>query len=429
MRLLSICLDRRHTSQSRSASAVLWRAFVVLAFALSANGQKFYTYVIDTGPHYVELAWGTVDGDNTIGRSSPSHGLATIEIAGRKIVSQLNYVTVGDLEPDHQYTYKVSLGTLTAGQGIVRTWPETASKLTFFVIGDFGSGAAPQYKIAARMWDEFQKHQNTDSPVRFILSMGDNIYGNIANAFGGIFGTGSKDSDWGPKFFQPYEPLIARIPFFPSIGNHDGNETEARGDLPTLLDNFAFPNDKPGRYYTFTFGGLAQFFALDSTRNTESGSPTPFYYEDGAQFRWMRQEFAKAHPPWVIPFYHHPVFNGGPLHAPSLRDLHHWVDLFGSSGVKVVFNGHEHNFQMSEANDLSHGIRFITSGAGGELRGGSIQKKMAKANIAAWAAQNHFLLVEIDGKTMNVTPLSFEPMHIVDSTGSPVPLPITMTLQ
>ena len=46
----------------------------------------------------------------------------------------------------------------------------------------------------------------------------------------------------------------------------------------------------------------------------------------------------------------------------------------------------------------------------------------------AWAQENHFLVVEIEGKTMRVTPLSFEPMKVVASDGSAVSLPITITL-
>jgi len=52
---------------------------------------------------------------------------------------------------------------------------------------------------------------------------------------------------------------------------------------------------------------------------------------------------------------------------------------------------------------------------------------MKHSNILGWAQQNHFLVVEIDGKTMRVTPLSFEPMNVVSSDGSPVSLPITIT--
>ena len=400
---------------------------VLFVLALGADAQKFYTYIDDLGPGYVELAWGTADGRNTIGRSAPSHGEATVQIDGRTLLTKANQIVGPGLLPDHEYPYKISIGKTAVGQGEVRTWAAKSDRLVFFVIGDFGTGRAPQYLVARAMWDEFQRRAKTGDPVRFILSVGDNIYGSIAGFLGGTFHTGSEDLDWDSKFYAPYEPLIARIPFFPSLGNHDGNETEKRGDLAAILDNFAFPQDKPARYYTFTYSDLAKFYALDSTKNTESGPSRAAYLEDSEQFHWMQTEFAKPHPLWVIPYFHHPPFTAGPLHNASLEQLQHWVKLFAASGVKAVFNGHEHNLQISESSDRTSGISFIVSGAGGELRTGNVQANMKRAGIRAWAEENHFLVVEIEGKIMRITPQSFQPMKIIDGDGNPVTLPITIT--
>ena len=163
------------------ATRVRRRLFPLLlfAFAFHANAQKFYTYVMDLGPNYVQLAWGTTAGENTIGRSSPSFGEATVEIADRKLISVGNSITVGDLAPDRSYKYTVSLHGKMLGQGEVRTWAEQSQRLTFFVVGDFGTGKAPQYNIARAMWEEFQRRASTGNPVRFLLSLGDNVYGDI----------------------------------------------------------------------------------------------------------------------------------------------------------------------------------------------------------------------------------------------------------
>ncbi len=402
---------------------------LLCAFAFQANAQKFYTYVMDLGPNYVQLGWGTTAGENTIGRSSPSFGNANVEIAGRKLIAVGNSITVGDLAPDHSYKYTVSLNGKTLGEGEARTWAANSQKLTFFVVGDFGTGKGPQYDIARAMWQEFQRRATTADPVRFLISLGDNVYGDVRTSGLGFKHTGASDADWGPKFFEPYEQLLASIPFFPALGNHDGNESERHRDMDAILDNFAFPQNKPGRYYDFNYGGLAEFFALDSTTNTESGPARPDYLEDSTQFHWMQAEFAKPLPLWVIPYFHHPMFTAGPDHPPSLEQLRHWFALFEKSGVKVVFSGHEHNFQASEVSAATGGMQFFLSGAGGELRRGNVQKNMKAAHIEAWAEQNHFLEVDIDGKTMKVTPLSSEPLHIVDPNGAAVSVPFTVTLQ
>ena len=404
------------------------RAVWLLAvFAANAWCQKYYTYVDDLGPDYVQIAWGTTDDDNTIGRTSASHGEATIRINGRTITSRPNNVTISGLLPDHVYPYEISIGGRGIGVGEVRTWAEQADKLCFFVIGDYGTGSRVQYQVARAMWQEFERRAHTDNPVRFVISTGDNIYGNVSGFLVGIVHTGNSDIDWETKFFQPYEPLLARIPWFPSLGNHDGNETESRGDLGAYLDDMPFPGGKPARYYHFNYGGLADFFALDSTQNTESGAPRPAYSADGPEFRWMQQELPKAQSPWVIPYYHHPVFSAGPLHPPNMRLLQHWIDLFRANRVRVVFNGHEHNFQVTDDNDSTFGIRFVTSGAGGELRPGNVRSKMRRNHIYAWAPQNHFLEVEIEGKTMRVTPLSFQSVTMVDADGNPIRPPIVIT--
>jgi hypothetical protein len=408
--------------------AALRLALLAAVLAGAALAQKFYTYVGTLSSHSVTLAWGTTDGVNTIGRSSPSHGDAIVRIAGRTLSSTQNWVVVDDLKPDTSYPYKVVLNDRTIGQGTVQTWAELDSRLVFFVLGDYGTGTRTEYGIAQAMWNEFLRRNNSGNPVRFVITVGDNIYGDINTFFFGIKNTGAEDRDWARKFFEPYQQILGRIPFYPTLGNHDGNETENRADLSAYLDNFFFPGEKPSRWYQFSYAGLADFFALDSTMNTESGPPLAQYLAGQPQFKWMQQVIPASKAPWKIPYFHHPPFNAGPRHPASYRDLQHWVELFANSGVKVSFHGHEHNFQISEANRLSGGIRFVVAGSGGELRTPDVTRKMANANIAAFTAQNEFLEVEIDGKTMRITPLGYEPMRVHDANGAVVRLPFVITL-
>ena len=401
---------------------------LLLALAALCSGQTFYGYIGNIGENSALIAWGKADGVNTIGRSSPSLGEATIKIAGRVLTSRQNWLVAGELKPDTEYPYEVQLAGRTIAKGSVRTWPVSSTRLVFIVIGDYGNGSATQNQVAQAMWAEFKKREQSGSPVRFVVTTGDNIYGDFNTFALGVRHTGAADSDWATKFFEPYRELIAHIPFYPTLGNHDGNESENRSDLSAYLDNFFFPGDKPARYYGFSYGGLADFFALDSTLISESGPIKAAYLENGPEFAWMKTAFANSKAMWKIPYYHHPVFNAGPRHVASQRDLQHWMNLFSAAGVKVVFNGHEHNLQFSEVDEASGGVRYITSGAGGELRPGNIQSRMRKENIAGWAAQNHFLVVEIESKTMKVTPVSWEPVRVTDPDGKAIEMPIVVKL-
>ena len=74
------------------------------------------------------------------------------------------------------------------------------------------------------------------------------------------------------------------------------------------------------------------------------------------------------------------------------------------------------------------GATWNDSGAGGELRAGNIQNRTARSNIAGWAPQNNFLVVEIDGKTMYITPLGFEEVVVKNANGGAIPMPLNVAL-
>ncbi len=94
----------------------------------------------------------------------------------------------------------------------------------------------------------------------------------------------------------------------------------------------------------------------------------------------------------------------------------------------MVFNGHEHNFQFSAQDHATGGICYVISGAGAELRPASVIRNMEKAHIAGWAAQNHFLLIEIRDEAMSITPISYEAMRVRDKYDRPIPRPIVVHL-
>ncbi|MEX2260462.1 MAG: metallophosphoesterase [Bryobacteraceae bacterium] len=391
-----------------------------------AAAQDFHTYVGRIEERSVLLAWGTTTGTgNTIGRESGSHGKASVSVGPQIRETDKNWVVVDGLSPDTEYPYSVSLNGKTIASSTVRTYPEKTGKLAFFVMGDWGTGSTPQFQVAERMQQEYSKHEGTDNPVRFVLAAGDNIYAKIPLLNSR---SGDKDSHWRETFFLPYANLLAHIPFYPALGNHDGNQSESRGDLNVYLDNFFFPGDRPERWYRFSVGGLLDVFALDSTTNSFEGPPRPAYEIDGPQFQWAERELSASHTPWKIVLMHHPPFTAGPRHEAKLTVLRHFVDLFSKSGVDVVFNGHEHNFQFSERNGATGGVQYVVSGAGGELRGRDVTSSLEENHIAAFGNIHHFLLVEIEDAVMRITPIApgAVPMKIADPQRRPVEVPLVV---
>jgi hypothetical protein len=401
---------------------------LLLSTVVLAAAPKVYTYVGSVGPDYVILAWGTASGPgNTIGRDSTPIGRARIELGSLKAAPDRNWVRLEGLAEDTVYPYRVWIDGNLAGEGTVRTWPRKADKLAFFVMGDFGTGGSGQYRIAKAMAEEERARSRTDNPVRFVLTTGDNLYGDRTWVSWRRINTGDQDRHWRSKFFVPYELILRSIPFFPTLGNHDGNMSESTGDLAAYLDNFFFPGGEPARYYRFSYGDLADFYGLDTSSNSEAGPPRLMYGAGSRQDEWLRDQLAGPPAPWRIPYFHHPPLSAGPRHTPFLKALAHWMELFTKAGVRVVFSGHEHNFQFSEASRETGGVRYIVTGAGGSLRSNSVLGRMQAARIEGWAPQRHFLLVTIAGETMEITPLADLAVDVRNSRNERVPMPLRIS--
>ena len=322
-----------------------------------------------------------------------------------------NWVDI-PLAPDTRYHYRVALDGKPIGEGDLRTWPDQADRVCFFVIGDYGTGDPGQAGIAKAMAARIAEQEKAGNPVRFVLTTGDNIYGKRALFWRSK--TGDSDADWEPRFFAPYAEILRSVPFYPTVGNHDGSESEHEGDLKVYLDNFFFPGQAQagGRYYRFAYGNLAEFFALDTSKNAPALGIGP----GSAQFRWTEEGLKASTARWKIPYYHHPRYCGGPTHG-SRKDLGGLVGLVENHGVAVIFNGHEHNWQPIEQRTAAgRSLYHVITGAGGELRDGRPTKKLDadpnKAKVFEWAPQRHFSLVVIEGPRMTITPIGADNQRI-----------------
>jgi tartrate-resistant acid phosphatase type 5 len=366
------------------------------------------------------LVWGDpAQSGNAIGLKGAGLGLVTVEIGGQTHQTAASHLTVKNLQPDTVYPYRIVRGGESLLEGRLRTWPRQAQRLIFFVIGDWGNGKKVQYELAYRMEAERRRLRERGDEVRFVMSVGDNIYG--------LRETGKTDSEWVKKFFLPYAPTLREIPFYMVAGNHDGNESEAAEDLATQLDNTFTPNGAGQRWFHFTYGNLAEFFALDSTRNQPSGPKAAVYTPEGEQSQWLAAMLAKPALPWRLAIQHHPMFTAGPDHPPFLPQTAHWFNLFKEHGVRAVFSGHEHNLQFSEQSAATGHMLFAVAGSGGQLRPGRVTRKMAENHIAAWAPQRAFLIVELNRDKLTVTPVATEALRLTNPSGGAVATPIEVT--
>src|SRR5215831_10702240 len=160
------------------------------------------------------------------------------------------------------------------------TLPLEDKSVRFAVIGDSGTGDAPQYEVAAEM-EAYRQATNFE----FVLMLGDNIYG------------GHSARDFERKFERPYRSLLDEgVRFYASLGNHDDPNQER------LYKPFNMGGE---RYHTFKKGDVA-FFALDSN------------YMDPRQLDWLQDNLEKSKTKWKICYFHPPLYNVGKSHGPDL---------------------------------------------------------------------------------------------------------------
>jgi tartrate-resistant acid phosphatase type 5 len=394
----------------------------------------------------------------TIGASSEPFGRATVEISrDGRVVAQAetdehNHVWVSGLEPDTEYRYRVLVDGRPWGEGELRDWSveeatlvsaggrydnrfrtfpsvDAAVPVTFAVLGDFGVGivdgrldGARQLLIARALERAVDAHD-----VRLVVTTGDNIYlGHQDTA-----GTGNEDDEWYSSYYQPYRYVLNRVPFFPTVGNHDAGDSESSDDRDQLADNLFLDHRfasgveagsasiGPGLFYRFQVGANLEFVCIDTSIATDMD--VEHYFDDPAHRRWVEETLRGDGARWRVPFSHHPPFCAGPEHTNTTGMVERLVPLFEEAGIPLVLSGHEHNFQYSVVN----GVHYVVSGAAGKLRS-EPPRAFEQAHTRAWAAAGHFLLGRADERGLVVEPVagvrddgSLEPIELVAPDGRP----------
>ena len=379
-----------------------------------------------------------------IGTEAEPFGDTTVEVTdstgavvGQASTSEHTWVWVEGLEPDTDYRYRVVVdGEPWAGGELwdtlpdprggydlmpaehgydlrFRTWPDPdvpSPPVRFVALGDYGVGVRSDSESTRRQRRiaDVLDRLVTDDGVRFVISLGDNIYeGEVGEAGDN---TGGEDDDWYSSYYAPYRYVLARAPFFPAIGNHDTSDTESSDDRAQLEDNFYLQQrfgktaDRssvdPGLFYRLRYGRDVELVAIDTSMDGDN-EDVHRHFQAPNHREWLEDVFSTGDVRWRIPFSHHPAYCAGPKHPNDEEICEDLTPLFAAGGVRLVLAGHEHNFQISEVD----GRTYVVSGAGGQIRE-EIPEDFEKAGTTAWSGQSHLLLVEIDGQEARLTPIS-----------------------
>jgi hypothetical protein len=413
---------------------VAWGAFY---FVREADDRRWR--IVDD-----EELWRFAGRRTCIGSRAEPFGSATVQVHGmdgapvaEASTDDRTWVWIGGLQPDTEYRYRITVDgqewaagerwdwvpsprggydLAPAGRRYdlrFRTWPnlDVETPATRFVaLGDYGVGIKSDSESSRRQRRvaEVLDRLVEDHDVRFVVSLGDNIYrgeeGQVDQEGGG------EDDEWYSSFFEPYRYAIARVPVFPAIGNHDTDDSEGSDDRAQMEDNFHLPErfhgqpDRasvdPGLFYRLRYGRDVELVCLDTSLDSADPAVHRFFQAPEHQ-DWLRATFEPRAVRWVIPFSHHPMFCAGPSHVNDDEMREALLPFFATAGVRLALAGHEHNFQVSEVDDRT----YVISGAGGKLRE-DVPEGFSVAGTTAWAAQTHLVLVEVDGMEARLTPIS-----------------------
>jgi 3',5'-cyclic AMP phosphodiesterase CpdA len=213
--------------------------------------------------------------------------------------------------PGSRYYYRVVSGTdtLNAAGDFFETAPSTIGPFRFLAFGDIGRATTEQIQVASRV-------EQLDPDLAILT--GDIIY------------EAGEAQNFTPQYFDIYRSTIARVPFYPSLGNHDIGTSFGQ----PYLDAFYLPPG-PGneRYYSFDYSN-AHFACIEVV--AENQAP------NAAMLAWLDADLAATGKTWKFVFFHIPMYSnpGGHGGDPSIAAA---LDpILSFRGVDLVFQGHNH---------------------------------------------------------------------------------------
>lgn len=302
-------------------------------------------------------------------------------------------VTLFGLTPDTTYCYRVylpadqSTGVYKAAESSFTTFRgEDKPQFSFLAFGDSGSGSQEQRELAVQM-EKFRPD--------FVLHTGDMVESGL-------------DSDADAQYFKPYAGLLARVPFFLTLGNHDyGKDLRAPEGRGFIKANYApfhsVPlTGLPPHYYFFDQGN-ARFFVLDT--NAFDGAKFAPTLEPGSkQYKWLERFLAKTEKEWKFVVVHEPVYSTG-AHGAAEAEVKALEPLFLKYKVDIVFQGHDHDYERTMPvkeglPDEAEGIVYITLAGGGSTL--YIQRRNEEWS-EKFLPTYHFAFAEVKDKVFSLS--------------------------
>ena len=292
------------------------------------------------------------------------------------------------LQSGSTYSYRVTLNGQDIGSDPTQfhfTTP-TPGKFSFLVFGDSGADSPEQHTLIQRMAAE--------QGISKVIHVGDMAYMN------GTF------AQFEANYFALNAPLMSRLPFFATPGNHEYETADAAAFVAGhAMPASNVPTADLGRYYSFDWGD-AHFTSIDSNLLSNPAAA-------GRMLAWLDNDLSSSSKYWKIVFLHHPPYPTGmhlsdPLCALVRQNVNPIVER---NGVQLVLTGHEHGYERSwpVANDQrvqssGQSTTYVITGGGG----GAMEEIGSLPQCAVAIQAFHYLRVDVNGAQLSLSAIGLD---------------------
>ncbi|MBA4189100.1 MAG: hypothetical protein C0467_13970 [Planctomycetaceae bacterium] len=262
-----------------------------------------------------------------------------------------------DLPFNANVQYRVKLGESVIREASFRTRVTADKPVRFALVGDLANGKDQQKAIAFRI--------NEEKP-EFLVALGDIVYpaGRVSQYMSFFWKT---YNDVDAPDLKAGAPLMASVPFYPVLGNHD-----VAAKFPTIPDAlgvyyfFHAPQNGPGLGPWATPLGSDKAAVARFRAATADSYPSidAYSFDNGPVHvmvlnsnlsgnvdqlklrQWVEQDLKGSAARWKLVCFHNPAFSSSHQHYTE-QSVRLWQPLFESCGADVVFSGHVHNYQRT----------------------------------------------------------------------------------
>ena len=387
---------------------------LVLVFALAAacaatGGKDARPAYLQQGTHdSVVIAWRSRE--PAIGRVAWGLSPDTLDrVVAEGTVTRDHAIRLTGLPPGQRIHYAWAEGDEPLRTGPGQYYdpappPGTAAPVRFWVLGDSGKGNAAQRAVA----DAMRAYPGT-AEADFLLHVGDIAYED------------GETEEFDRRYFAVYEDLLAHLPVWPAMGNHEQHASDSDDQTGPWFEAFVLPaNGEAGgvpsgteAYYSFDHGPLHVVVLDTAGTSVARGS---------AMLDWLERDLAASTARWTIAVFHHPPYSRGSHDSdreqPQIRVRENVVPILERGGVDLAFSGHSHSYERSAlvtgawdtpavpdghvlaiaSPYVKHpgpfgGTVYVVAGHGGARTGGPLDHPLVVAASLAHGA----VYVEIDG--------------------------------